>query len=75
MSSYGDLRCFLNIKIEKTENKIMLSQDASIEKLIEKYRMSDFRTLEAPLDVSSKISKLDSPRMGSKEYQDMQSCD
>ena len=37
--------------------------------------MSDCRTLEKCLDVSSKLSKLDSPKIGSKEYQDMQSCD
>ena len=37
--------------------------------------MSDGRTLETPLDVSSKLSKLESPNIGSKEYQELQSCD
>ena len=46
----------------------MLSQEAYIEKLIEKYKMSDSRSLETPLDVSSKLSKLDSLEIGSKEY-------
>ena len=36
--------------------------------------MSDSMTLETPLDVSSRLSKLDSPKIGSKEYQDMQCC-
>ena len=53
----------------------MLSQEAYTEKLIEKYKMGDCRTLEAPLDVSSTISQLESPKIGSKEYKDMQSCD
>ena len=66
---------FLNIKIERTENKILLSQEAYIEKLIEKYKMSDCRTLETPPDVNSKLSKLDSQEIGSKVYQEMQSCD
>ena len=46
----------------------MLSQEFYIEKLIEKYKMSDSMTLETPLDVCSKLSKLDSPKIGSKEY-------
>ena len=33
--------------------------------------MSDCRTLEKPLENSSKLSKLDSPEIGSKEYQEM----
>ena len=53
----------------------MLSQEAYIEKLIEKYKMSDCRTLETPPDVNSKLSKLDSQEIGSKVYQEMQSCD
>ena len=53
----------------------MLTHEAYIEKLIEKYKVSDSRTLETPIDVSSKLSKLDSPEIGSKEYQKMQSCD
>ena len=73
ISNFGDLSWFLNIKTERTENKIMLSQETYIEKLIEKYKMSDCRTLETPLDVSSKLSKLDSSEIGSKEYQEMQS--
>ena len=35
ITSYGDLSCFLNIEIEKTEHKIKLSEEAYIEKLIE----------------------------------------
>ena len=31
--------------------------------------------MKTPLDVSSKLSKLDSPEIGSKEYQEMQSGD
>ena len=75
ISSYGDLSWFFNFKIEGTENKIMLRQEAYIEELIEKYKMSDSRTLKTPLDVSSKLPKLDSPKIGSKEYQFVQSCD
>ena len=55
ISSYGKLSWFLNNKIEKTENKIMLSQEAYIEKLIENYKMSDCRTMEIPLEVISKL--------------------
>ena len=32
ISSYGDLSWFLNIKIERTQNEIMLSQEAYAEK-------------------------------------------
>ena len=51
----------------------MLSQEAYTEKLIERSKVSNFRTLEKPLVASSKLSKLDSLKIGSKEYQDMQS--
>ena len=73
--SYGVLSWFLNAKTDKTENKTMLSQDACRENLIEMYKMSDCRTLKTPLGVSSKLSKRFSPKIGSKEYQDMQSFD
>ena len=72
--SYGDLSWFLNIKIEQTENKIMLSQEAYMEKLLEKFNMSESKTLETPLDVSLKMTKLDSPEIGSNEHREMQSC-
>ena len=36
ISSYGDLSWFLNIKIERTQNEIMLSQEAYEEKFLEK---------------------------------------
>ena len=72
---YGALSWFLNLKIERIENKIILSQEAFMEKIIEKNKMSDGRTLETPLDVSSKLSKLEPPNIGSKEYQELQSCD
>ena len=49
----------------------MLCQETFIEKLIEKYKMSECKTLEKPLEVSSKLSKLDSPEIGGKEYQEM----
>ena len=65
-SNFGDLSWFLNIKIERTESKIMLSQEAYIDKIIDKYKMSYCRTMETPLDESSKLSKLDSPEIGSK---------
>ena len=58
-----------------TEHKIMLSQETYIEKLTDKYKMSDCRTLETLFDVSSKLSKFNSPEIGSKEYKEMQSCD
>ena len=61
ISRYGDLSWFLNIKIERTQNEIMLSQEAYVEKLQEKLNMSESKTLETPLDVSLKLSKLDSP--------------
>ena len=53
----------------------MLIQEAYIEKLIEKYKLSDSRKLETCLDVSSKLSKSDSPDVGSKEFHEMQYCD
>ena len=37
--------------------------------------MSESKTLETPLDVSLKLSKLDSPELGSNEHRNMQSCD
>ena len=75
ISIYGDLSWFLNIKIERTQNQIMLSQEAYVEKLLEKFNMSEPKTLETPLDVSLKLSKLDSPEIGSNEHREMQSCD
>ena len=41
ISSYGDLSWFLNIKIERTENEVKLSQEAYVEKLLEKFNMSE----------------------------------
>ena len=57
ISSYGDLSWFLNIKIERTENEIKLSQAAfvEVEKMLEKINMSESKTLETPLDVSLKL--------------------
>ena len=52
----------------------MLSQEAYVEKLLEKFNMSESKTLETPLDVSLKLSKLDSPEIGSNEHREMQSC-
>ena len=75
ISSYGDLSWFLNIKIEQTENEIKLSQETYVEKLLEKFNMSESKTLETPIDVSVKLSKLDSPEIGSNERREMQSCD
>ena len=37
--------------------------------------MSESKTLETPLDVSLKLSKLDSSELGSIEYREMQSCE
>ena len=53
----------------------MLSQEAYVEKILEKFNMSESKTLETPLDVSLKLSKLDSPEIGSNEHREMQSCD
>ena len=72
ISSYGDLSWFLNIKIERTENKIKLSQEAYVEKLLERFKISESKTLETPLDVSLKLSKLDSPEIGINEHREMQ---
>ena len=74
-SGYGDSSWFLNIKIERTENEKKLSQEAYVEKLLEKFNMSESKTLETPFDVSLKLSKLDSPETGSNEHREMQSCD
>ena len=59
MSSYDYLSWLLNIEIEQMEHKIMISQEFNLEKLKEKYKMGDFRTLETHLDVSSKLSRRD----------------
>ena len=75
ISSYGGLSWFLNIKTGRTQNEIMLSQEAYVEKLLEKFNMSESKTLETPLDVSLKLSKLDSLEIGSNEHREMQSCD
>ena len=67
ISSYGDLSWFLNIKIERTENEIKLSQEAYVEKLLEKFNMNESKTLETPLHVNLKLPKLDLPEIGSNE--------
>ena len=41
ISSYGDLSWFLNIKIERTENEIKLSQEVYVKKLLENLNMSE----------------------------------
>ena len=64
ISSYGDFNWFLNIIIEKPENEIKLSQESYVEKMLEKFNKSESKTLEAPIDVSLKLSKLDSPELG-----------
>ena len=40
ISRYEDISWFLNIKIKRTENEILLSQAAYVEKLLEKFNMS-----------------------------------
>ena len=75
ISSYGDLSWFLNIKIEQTENEMKQSQEDNVEKLLEKFIMSESKTLETPLDVNLKLSKLESPEIGCNEHREMQSCD
>ena len=53
----------------------MLSQETNVEKVLEKLNMSESKTLETPLDVSLKLSKLGSPEIGSNELRKMQSCE
>ena len=43
--------------------------------MLEKFNMSESKTLETPFDVSLKLSKLDSPDIGSNEHREMQLCD
>ena len=74
-SSNEDLSWFLKITIERTENEIKLSQEAYVEKMLEKYNMTESKTLDTPLDDSLKLSNLDSPEIGSSEHREMQSCD
>ena len=71
--SYGNLSWFLNMKIEQTENEVMLSQENFFEKLLEKFNMNESKTLETPLDVSLKLSKSHSPKISSNEHREMHS--
>ena len=70
VSSYGDLSWFLNIKIERTENEI--KPETYVEKVPEKFNMSESKILETPLDVSLKLSKIDSPERSRHEHREMQ---
>ena len=44
------------------QNKIWLCEEIYVEKLLEKTNMSESKTLESPLDVSLKVSKVGSPK-------------
>ena len=53
----------------------MLSQEPYVEKLLEKFNMSESKTLETPLDVSLKLSEINSPEIGSNEHREMHASD
>ena len=46
---------FLNIKFQRTEDKIKLSQRGYVEKLLKKFNLSESKTLETPFDFSLKL--------------------
>ena len=54
MSSYGELNWFLSLKIERKNKKAK-----RLKELREMYNLSNCRTLEIPLDNTSKLSKLE----------------
>ena len=61
INSYGELSWLLNNKTERIEREIILSQEGCIEKLIEKFNLSDWRKLETTLNKWSKPWNVDSP--------------
>ena len=67
ITSYGGLSCFLNVKIERTKNNLMLIQETYIEKMLGKFNLSKSKTLHTPSGVSPKLSQLDSLEIGRRD--------
>ena len=67
ISDYSDLTWFLGIKFMRTLQKIKVTQEKCIEKVLETFKMNDCRPIGTPLEENFKISKNDCPQEGSEE--------
>ena len=70
ITSYGGFSCFLNEKIERTKNNLMLIQEIYVEKMLHKLNLSKSKTLDTPLDASPKLSQLESPEKSSNDHRE-----
>src|SRR3990167_2624399 len=57
----GDLNYFLNVKIERKDDKFILSQHRFIEETIEQFNIKDAKPLYTPIDPSIKLSTTQCP--------------
>src|SRR3990167_10695872 len=53
----GDLNYFLNVKIERKDDKFILSQHRFIEETIDQFNIKDAKPLYTPIDPSIKLSQ------------------
>ena len=58
----GLLRYFLEIKVEKNENKNFISQDKYVNKVLEIFNMQDCKAAITPTVMGLKLSKEDSSK-------------
>lgn len=69
MSMMGELIIFLGLQINKTPQGTMISQEKYIKELLNKFNMSDTKSIDTPIRTSSKMDVDDpSPSINETMY-------
>ena len=74
VSEVSDLNWFLGMQIRRDANKIEISQESNIDKLLENFGMSDAKTAFTPDLEKLPISSVDCPSKRSEEENEMKCC-
>ena len=74
VSDVSDLNWFLGMQIKRDANKIEISQESYIEKLLENFGMTDAKTAFTPALEKVPISSVDCFSKGSEEEKEMKCC-
>ena len=61
MSDCGELKCFLGMKIKKSEYGLKLSQQTNIERILEKFGMSECNTVKTLLEKNVQLKPKEDP--------------
>ena len=74
ISDCRDLCWFLGMKIVKRENSIKINQEQYIEKLLKRFVLESYKSVETPL-AEIKLTREDCPQEGSEEQERMKNLD